>query len=418
MDEELKKALEQSAKDFTEFKKINDDRIKLLESKGHAPADYEEKLAKVNKALDEAEDKRKHAQDELEKKLNRLSFGSAGTKEADEQKSTERRSAFNAFVRKGDQSLSEPERRALAIANDPTGGYLAIPEYVNSIIKAVVLFSPMRSLVNVIQTGTNEVIIPKRTQTAAATWVGETTTRTESQNPNWGLVRIPVHEMYAEARVTNANLEDSAYDLEGQVTGEFGEQFGVTEGTALISGNGVGKPLGFLDANAAGPSTPIAYTPSGVAATISGAAAGAAGQADPLITLFHSVKTAYAANASWALTRNSLGKVRKLKDTNGQYLWQPGIGANGVVANGIAPTILNAPYTECPDMDEEGANKFPIAFGDWKRAITMVDRIGIAIVRDPYSLGSVSQVKFSARRRIGAQVVLGEAIRLLKCATS
>jgi HK97 family phage major capsid protein len=163
---------------------------------------------------------------------------------------------------------------------------------------------------------------------------------------------------------------------------------------------------------------PIAYTPSTQASTIAGAAAGAAGQGDPLVTLFHAVKTAYARNGLWALNRKSLGKVRMLKDTTGQYLWQPGVGQSGTLMQGIAPTILGAGYVECPDMPDEGANAFPIAFGDWKRAYTLVDRIDMAVTRDPYTLASSGQVKIFARRRVGGQVVLGEALMLLKCAVS
>ena len=418
-EEQMKAAAEEQKKAFEEFKKVNDERLKAVESKGAAPADLEEKLAKINGAIDTAEKKLRTAMDEVEKKINRLELGGKGAGEGDEQKQRqERKAAFGKFLRQGEQKMSEPEKKALVAASDPTGGYLSPPEFVAEIVKAVVLVSPMRPLVNVRSTGAGEVQIPKRTQTAAATWVAESATRTESQNPAWGLMKIGNHELYAEARVTWADLEDAAFDLEALLVQEFAEQFGVAEGAAIISGSGVGKPLGFLDANAAGPSTPIAYTASGVSDKIAGAAAGSAGQADPLITLFHAVKTAYAKNASWVLNRATLGEVRKLKDTTGQYLWQPGVGQSGTLNQGIAPTILGAPYTECPDMSDQAANAYPIAFGDWKRAYTLVDRVDMAVTRDPYTLGSVGQVKIFARRRIGGQVVLGEAIRLLKCATS
>jgi HK97 family phage major capsid protein len=272
--------------------------------------------------------------------------------------------------------------------------------------------------VTVRQTSASEVQQPKRTATAAATRVGETTTRAETTNPAWGLLKIGAPEMYAEARVSFADLEDAAFNLEQLLTDEFSEQFGVKEGSEIISGTGINSCLGFLDANAAGPGVPIAYTASGQASTIAGAAAGSAGQADPLLDLFHAVKTAYAIRGVWCLNRKSLGAVRKLKDTTGQYLWQPGVGQSGAIGQGIGPTILGAPYCECPDMPDEGANAFPIAFGDWKRAYMLVDRISMSVVRDPYTVASSGQVKFTARRRVGGQVILGEAIRLLKCATS
>ena len=392
--------------EWSEFKKANDARLKAIESKGYAPADTVEKVEKLEAAL-AASEKRLH---DAEVKLARPPM-MEGT-EGGESAPAERKAFFDGYLRHGLERLSAEERKALVVSNDTTGGYLAPTDFVQEIIKAEVLFSPMRELVRVRPTGRGSVTIPKRTGTAAAAWVGESETRVEGQNPAWGSVEIPTHEMYAEVRVSFADLEDSAFDLEALLREEFAEQFGVAEGAAIVSGNGVKKPLGFLDAAAAGPATPIAYTASGTAANIAGAAAGSAGQGDPLITLCHAVKSAYARNGKFLLNRLSLGAIRKLKDTTGAYLWAPGV--NGAAA----PTIAGAPYVEVPDMPDEGSNAFPVAFGDWQRAITLVDRIEMAIGRDPFTVASSGQVKFTARKRIGAQVVLGEAIRLLKCATS
>jgi HK97 family phage major capsid protein len=435
--DEAKKALEELSKNFKEFREVNDKRLEALKAE-RATSDFDEKLDRINESMakqervqrdflrtqeaaaakhEAAEAEFKARQQESERKLearvNRLVLGIPGANDG-ESTSDERlkRRAYVNYLRKDTKGLSGEEMKVLVEAGDPTGGYLAPPTFVTEIIKAVVLFSPMRPLVTVRQSSSAELQLPKRTQTAAATRVGEASTRTESQNPGWGLLKITSPEMYAEARVSQANLEDSAFNLEQLLTDEFSEQFGVKEGAEVISGTGVNQCLGFLDANAAGPGVPIAYTPSTQAATIASAAAGNAGQGDGLIDLFHTVKTAYAARGTWCLNRNSLGKVRSLKDTQGHYLWQPGI------ATSSPPTILGAPYVECPDMPNEGANTFPIAFGDWKRAYTLVDRIEMAIVRDPYTVASSGQVKFFARRRVGGQVVLGEAIRLYKCAST
>lgn len=431
---DVKTALEEMKTAFEEFKKVNDARLAAIKA-GQGTADFDEKLDRINKVISEQEKvqrrwlatqeeaKAKMAADQaewqakqleherkLEARINRISLGLGGGGE-DGASGDEllKRKAYNTFLRKGDERLSQDERKVLVVSNDTTGGYLAPPTFVAEIIKAEVLFSPMRTLVNLKTIGTGEYQQPKRTQTASATRVGETGTRSETTNPAWGLVKIAAPEMYAEARISNANLEDSAFNLEELLTAEFGEQFGVLEGDEVIDGNGVNKCLGILDANAAGPSTPIAYTASGSAATIAGASGA---QADGLVNLFHAVKTAYAMRGTWIMNRTSLGKVRLLKDTTGQYLWSVGI------APGSPPTILGAPYTEVPDMPDEGSNTFPIAFGDWKRAYTLVERLDMAVTRDPFTLASSGQVKFFARRRVGGQVVLGEAIRLLKCATS
>ncbi len=437
---EMKQAIADLTKAVEESRKVYDAKLEAV-AKQRGASEFDEKLDKLLEAqaaqdkaykaaarrAEEEEAKRRAAELEWkaqqeeyarkqEARLNRLALGLGGAEVdtgADERLS---RKSYDRFLRKGVEQLSMDERKVLVVSNDTTGGYLAPASYVADIIKAEVLYSPMRTLVTVRQVGTGEMQQPKRTGTAKATRPGnETATKVESQNPAWGLLKLSSPEMYAEARISNANLEDSAFDLEALLRDEFAEQFGVLEGSEVISGNGVNACLGFLDANAAGPGVPIAYTPSGSAATIAGAAGA---MADGLVTLFHAVKTAYAARGTWALNRGSLGKVRLLKDTTGNYLWAPQPGIGGSIPYASPGTILGAPYTECPDMPDEGANTFPIAYGDWKRAYTMVERLDLVITRDPYTLASVGQVKFFARRRVGGQVVLGEAIRLLKCATS
>lgn len=430
--DEVKATLEEIKSNFELFKKVNDSRLEALKA-GRSSAEFDEKLDRINESIakqervqrefnrqqEEAKAKREAEEQEwklrqleterkFEARINRAALGLGGTRDDFDQGERLAKKAYDSYLRRGMERVSEDERKVLVASNDTTGGYLAPPTFMEEIIKAEVLFSPMRTLVNVVRIGSGALQLPKRTGTAAATRVGETSTRVESTNPAWGLMTIPAPEMYAEARISNANLEDSVFDLEKELVSEFSEQFGVKEGAEVISGAGVNACLGILDAAAAGPATPIANTVSGSAAAIAGASGSAA---DGLVNLFHTVKTAYATRGTWILNRLSLGKVRLLKDTTGQYLWQPGIAA------GMANTILGAPYVECPDMPDEGAGAFPIAFGDWKRAYTLVERIDMAVTRDPYTIANVGQVKFSARRRVGGQVVLGEAIRLLKCST-
>lgn len=402
---EIKGALDRFMAAFEEHKKVNDARLKAIETKGFAPADLEEKLKKIGADLDKLEDLNKKiteslaeqkAQaeqlDEVEKKLGRFAVagGAAAADKGPEHK------AFFAFVRKGEKRMPDEETKALISGDDSSGGYLAPVEYVKEIIKGVVLVSPMRGLVRVRTTAHRSIQQPKRTATSSARWVGEIQDRDESTNPAYGLVEIPTHEMTAEHYVSFAELEDAAFDVEAELREEFAEQFAKAEGLAIISGNGVGKPFGILDAG------------SGVAATNSGNAN--AITADGIITLFHDVPTEYAKNGGFCLNRTVLGAVRKLKDSQGRYLWEPG------VANGLPNTILGSPYTECPDMPNEAANALPITFGDHKRAYTLVDRLAMSVVRDDYTKASKGQVKFVARRRVGGQVVLAGAIRALKCA--
>ena len=235
----------------------------------------------------------------------------------------------------------------------------------------------------------------------AAVWVAEQGTRSETTGLAYGLHEIPTHELYALVDISQQMLEDTAFDMEEEIRMESVEQFSVAEGAAVVSGTGVGKPEGFMT------NADVSSTNSGSAATI----ADSDGQANGLITLKHAIKTAYARNAKWALNRTTLGSVRKLKDADKNYIWMPGI------QNGAPNTIDGDPYVEVPDMPSEGSNTYPIAYGDFTRAYVLVDRIQMALLRDPYTQATSGNIRFIMRKRLGGQVVLAEAIRKLKCST-
>ncbi len=164
----------------------------------------------------------------------------------------------------------------------------------------------------------------------------------------------------------------------------------MAEGAAFVTGDAVGKPEGLL-VNA-----DVAETNSGDGGAIT---------ADGLIDLFHAVKTAYARNGTWLMNRQTLGEVRKLKDSQGQYLWQPGLQA------GVPGAILGAPFVEAPDVPDIAANATPVVFGDFRRGYLIVDRVQMSVLRDPFTQATSGNVRFIARRRVGGQVVLAEAIR-------
>ena len=411
---------------FEEYKATNDARLKEIEQKGVADPVTAEKLGKIettlnsfeglNQRLTLAEQQAKagkEAADRMEVALNRLPAGARG-KDAGETKARNNdwvNAVVRATISGGVANLTADERKllddvfkevkALNVSADAAGGYLAPVEYVRDIIKGVTEISPVRSLVRVRQTSGKSIQIPKRTGQFAAQWVAEQGTKSETTGLAYGLEEIPAHELYALIDISNQMLEDTAFDMEAEIRGEASEQFAVAEGTAFVSGSGVGKPEGILT------NTSVGETVSGTAGTI----ADGNGQANGLITLFHALKTAYSRNATWALNRITLGSVRKLKDTTGQYIWMPGL------ANGIPNTILGASYVEMPDMPNEGAGAYPIAFGDFRRAYTLVDRIAMEMLRDPYTQATSGNVRFIFRRRLGGQVVLAEAIRKLKCST-
>ncbi len=287
------------------------------------------------------------------------------------------------------QIVSPGEVKALQAVDDTGGGYLAPMDFVQDIIKTIILYSPVRDVATVRQTENKSILYPTRTATFAAQWVTEQQQRTETTGLKYGQEEILAHEMYALVLITYADMEDAYFDMAQQIQMESAEQFAVTEGAAFVSGNGVGKPEGLLtNAN-------VNNVHTGNANLIT---------ADGLINTAYSIKSAYAKNAVWLLNRSTLGAIRTLKDSYGQYLWQPGI------ASDIPNTILDHPYVETPDMPAVAAGAYPIIFGDIKRAYVIVDRVQMVMTRLTERYADFGQIGFIARKRVGGQVVLPEAI--------
>lgn len=353
-------------------------------------------LAKINGEMDRLADNVAQIQTALKRPGAGADSGDDGWRGSTEGK------AFGAFLRKGESRMEPSELKVLTVSDDTTGGYLAVPDYVREIIKAETVISPIRTIARVRPTRNRSVQVPRRTAQFAAVWVGETEARSETTGLTYGLEELPTHELYALVDISTQDLEDPEFDLENELAMEFAEQFALAEGAAFVNGTAAKQPEGYM-------------TNSNVASDNSGDGdeiKDANGQVDGLIDLQHNLKEGYARNATWVLNRKTLGAVRKLKDGNNQYIWQPGF------ASGIPNSILGNPYVEATNMPDEGANTFPMAFGDFRRAYLVVDRIAMSILRDPFTQATSGTVRFLARRRVGGQVVLAEAIRKLKCAVA
>lgn len=304
--------------------------------------------------------------------------------------------AFGNFLRHGPESLGPEERKSLNVSDSTNGGYLAPDGFVADLVRNVVLFSPVRQVARVSNTAAAAVTLPKRTGQLTASWVSETAPRPRTQ-PSYGQVRLPVVEASCYVDVSNSLLEDAGIDLASELAFDFAEEFGRLEGAGMVVGDGVDKPSGFmLDA--------------GVGETISGSAAEITG--DGMIDLFYAVAAPYRARGTWMMNATSLAAVRKIKTTDGDYIWQRAL------AVGQPETILGRPVVEAPDMPSAGAGLYPVAFGDFQSAYRVYDRVQLSILRDPYSIQTEGQVRFHARRRLAAGVVRAEAIRKLKCAAS
>ncbi len=387
---EVKELHSEMQKTWTEFKSVMERQDAEIKQNGQASAETKQQIEHINEALNRIELEQKRA----------ATAPTAGPREtaADlEQKDVqERKAAFLEWARKGKEGLGPEQVKKLTVSDDTTGGFLAPKEYVREIIKGIVETSPVRSLARVRTTSQRSVQMPKRTGTFAAQWVSESGTRSETTGLTYGLEEVANHELYALVDISFQDLEDSAFDLEGELRMEFAEQFGKAEATAFVSGNAVGKPEGFL-------------TQSDVSEVVSGDATLV--KPDGLIALFYALKSGYVANSSWIMNRQTIKAVRQLKDTTNQYLWQPSMQL------GEPATLLGRPIVEAVDMPDVGAGTYPIAFGDFRRAYVIVDRLAISILRDPLTQATSGAVRFIARKRVGGQVVLPEAIKKQKIST-
>lgn len=305
------------------------------------------------------------------------------------------RKAFESFIRHGAERMPAEEVKSLVVSDDTRGGYLAPAELSTEILKGIVEYSPVRMAARVGSTGASSVILPKRTGTPTASWVGETETRSETGS-TYGQIEIPVHEMAAYVDVSVQLLEDAAINVESEVASDLAEEFGRLEGVALVNGNGFKKPNGVMAA-------------SGVPEVNAGSTSAIA--ADNLISMMYDLPAFYRNNGVWMMNGTTLATVMKLKESGtGAYLWQPSIQA------GQPATLLGRPIVEAVDMDDIAENAFPIAFGDFNRAYRIYDRVAMSMLRDPYTQATTGKVRFHARRRVGADVVMAEAIRKLKIA--
>jgi len=404
MSEDIKNAISELGHTFNEFKKVNDERLESIE-KGEGTSYVDEKLNKLEAKMDSYEEvnqkltvAQQNAEDiksqieKLETVVRRPNSG-FDTKQVDEYMD-----AFDKYCRKGVEGLDTIEKKALTVSNDSTGGYLAPPEYVRELLKDVTEISPIRSIARTRSTGARSIQVPKRTGTFAAQWVAESGTRSETTGYNVGLEEIAAHEQYALVDISEQDLEDSVFDLEAEMQSEFSQQFAKAEGAAFVSGNSVGKPEGFLTNSSVGEAN------SGVADALS---------ADGLLTLIHGIKSDYGKNGVFVFNRSTLADIRKLKDGNGQYIFQAGFSGT----TGATNTIFGYQYIEATDMPNVNAGTYPVAFGDFRRGYMIVDRVNLAVLRDPFTQATTGNVRYIARRRVGGQVVLPEAIIKQKIST-
>jgi len=414
---------------FELFKDANETRIKEV-ARGVADPLIEEKLHRINDELAKKQElidklyastRRKHLSingvevdaSELDKKS--LAWANMNAKKRGTSISTFThedamgyKAAFLEYLRKDDRVLAADETKALSVGSDPDGGYVVDPDTSGRIVKKQFETSPVRQYASVQVISSDALEGLYDLDEAASGWVSETGSRAETGTPQLKQWRIPVHEQYAEPRATQKLLDDAYIDMEAWLADKVAEKFTRVENAAFVNGTGVGQPRGFL-------SYPAGSTIPGqieqFATGVNGGFAATPNGGDKLISMVYGLKTNYRNNGVWFMNRTTTGAVRLLKNNDGNYIWQPAVQA------GQPSTLLGYPvgtFDDMPDFSTTGA--LAVAFGDLAQAYQIVDRLGVRVLRDPFTAKPF--VKFYTTKRVGGDVVNFEAIKLLKFATA
>ncbi len=378
---------------FAEFKASNDERLK-------AKVDdvvLVEKLTRLDAAIGDMQSTvDAHAKEVAALKLN----GAGDTVIGDLKADPEYVSAFKANMRKGDIQA------ALNKGNDGEGGYLAPVEWDRTISGKLKETSAIREHASVITIGGAGFTKLYTDRNIGSGWVGETAARPTTGTPGFTPLTFATGELYANPQATQQMLEDAAIDLEAWLAGEVQAEFSRQENIAFLSGDGANKPHGLLTyvtgaANAA-------KHPFGAIKAMNSGAAAAVSNSDKLIDMIYDLPAEYRANAKFFMNRLTQGGVRKLKDGQGNYLWQPSFQL------GQGATLAGHEVVELADLPDVAAGNIAALFGDMAATYLVVDRVGVSVLRDPYS--AKPYVTFYTRKRVGGGVQNPEAMRALKVA--
>lgn len=406
MSDEIKK-IEAIASAFEEMKSKNDAHLAEIK-KGFDDVVRREEVDRISAAIGNMEEDVKAA------KIAALSAGGVGKggTEKDEYKQ-----AFFNWFRKGDRAEAELEAKAaqLSTTTGAEGGFAVPEELDRTILDLIKQVSPVRAVANVITVGTSDYKKLVNVRGTASGWVGETATRPSTTAPELAEVAIVPGEVYANIAATQRMLDDVFFDAESWISSEVLLEFARAEGAAFISGDGTNKPTGFLSGtiNTSGDAT---RTFGHLQRILTGAAGAfatpstTASPADAFIDAVYALKSEMRAGAGWMMNATTQAAVRKFKTTDGDYIWQPGLVA------GQPATILGYPVFEAQDMPSVGTNTDPVAFGNWQRGYTIVDRMGTTTLRDPYT--NKPYVQFYFTKRVGGKVIDSQAIKVIATRTA
>lgn len=386
---------------FEAFKKANDELLKA-KAEGKAVGDLQATIARIE--ADFVEQRKAH--DELVKRANRPGADTA-EQTADE---LAHKKAFDLYVRKGrDNGLEELQAKAMNTGSDPDGGYLVLPEMDRTIDRVAGTISAMYRLANTVTISTSQYQKMVKTAGMSMRRIAEGSAGGETTEPTYAKLLIDVHTAEVEPWVNNETLDDAFINLSSDLAMEAAIAFAEGHGAEHITGNGVGKCRGIaaydMVANASWAWGKVGYIATGKSAAFASVA-----PADKVIALQHALKPQYRPGAVWLTNDATLGTMRQLKDGSGSYyLWQPD------PAGAFGGRFLGHEVVVDDNIADIGAGSLSLAFGNFKRGYTIVNRAGTTLIRD--NLTSKGVTKFNFRRRSGAGITDYAAIKFLKFAT-
>lgn len=429
------KSVEDVLRAFEQFKEANNAALDEIRKKGIADPLLTAKVEKANEAVTKLETKleaadterkaEKARMDALEATLKRVQLQGAGGTSAVEAKVMKEYAAFyggggevtektfidhkaalHLAMRKGDFSkIKEFEAKAMSVDSQPDGGFWVLPDTTGRIVAKVFETSPMRQYAAVQGISTDALEGDYDLDEASSGWVGERSARTETNSPQVGTWRIPVHELYAMPSATQKLLDDAAVDPEAWLAGKVSNKFGRDEAAAFVSGDGINKPRGFLTYGDGVPSKSnwkvIERTKTGVNGDFA-----ASNKADIFIEVMGKMKDFYLNGAIWAMNRTVRAAVRKIKDANGQYILAMD------ASEGFRSQIFGIQVVSFEDMPALATGSLSIALGNFAQAYQIVDRVGIRVLRDPFT--AKPKVLFYTTKRVGGDVINHEAIKLIE----
>jgi HK97 family phage major capsid protein len=429
---EVKRIIEEQGHQWEEYKKTNDDLIKA-KAEGKAVADIEAKLATITSAMDKYAEDRKMIEDFMVK------MASPGGVAVEDKDASAEVKSFNNMIRADFQSkgkaiptpfdqdaykhyksgffkmvsgmkiddLEPEERKAMSAGSDPDGGYMLPASTVGRTVAKIYEQSSMRRICSVQTISGNDIEGMVDNDEADAGWVAELGTRSDSGTPQVGKWRIEAFEMYAMPKISQRLLDDAATDVEGWLANKIADKFSRVEGDAFINGTGAGKPRGLFTYTTA--ATADSARTWGQFEHVKSGANGdfTTTKADPIQDLIGAFKDQYLQNAVFLTRREVRTKIRKMKEaTSDRYLWEPSLQM------GQPDRLLGYPVVIDQYVPTLATDSLSLAFGDFKEAYLIVDRVGIRTLRDPYT--QKPYVVFYSTKRTGGGAISFESIKFLK----